>query len=203
MLLAIAVCLIAIILLTDAEHIKDRWLTPLLLILPLYLALKLSAAGQVSKAAMKRFLGIIATIMVTVPVVLAVRIPIAGWLGRYEKLNIPHRALVEHIVREIGGPPSLIIASDTPLAGNLHIHLLNVPAFSPFYSQFNPPFEWSRERPIVAIWRAEDSLLGNIPDDIDEAVDRFAGKEARLKVASIGIPYIFGSRVTTMNSNTA
>ncbi|MDO1581606.1 glycosyltransferase family 39 protein [Rhizobium oryzicola] len=192
LLLAMAVCLATVILVTDAEHIKDRWLTPLLLILPLYLALKLSAMGTVTTAAMKRFLSIIAIIMITVPAVLALRIPVSGLLGRYEKLNIPHRAVVEQLLNKLGKPPGLIIASDTPLAGNLHIHLLDVPAFSPFYPQFKPQFEWTPERPIVAIWRKDDSLLGNVPDDIEEWVDTFAGHDVSLKVETIALPYIYG-----------
>ena len=54
-LLRIGTALLLLILFAGAAHIKDRWLTPLLLVLPLYLCLKVEAAGLGNALQLKRF----------------------------------------------------------------------------------------------------------------------------------------------------
>jgi len=125
-----AVALVAVVLF-GASNIKDRWLTPIYLVLPLYLCLKIEAAGFASERQLKRFQPIGLTLMVLIPLVLFVRIPLHGQLGKYEKLNVPYEAAVAQILSSEPNPPSLILASDQQMAGNIRLNAPDDPGDHP------------------------------------------------------------------------
>ncbi|MGO8048353.1 hypothetical protein ACC713_36695, partial [Rhizobium johnstonii] len=53
-----------------AAGIKDRWLVPMLFILPLYFCLKIEAAGVETGKEFRRFMPVVAVIMIGVPAAL-------------------------------------------------------------------------------------------------------------------------------------
>ncbi|WP_377295661.1 glycosyltransferase family 39 protein [Rhizobium sp. SGZ-381] len=192
MLLALAFVLILMLLVTGAEHIKDRWLAPLLVVLPLYLTLKLSAAGRLSETGARRFLTIALAVMVIIPTILGVRLHLPQWTGSYEKLNYPQRELVERLVNEVGTRPGLLIANDSHIGGNMRLYLPDVPVYSIYFPAFQPKYEFSAQRPILAVWNRRTADPLTLPDNLRPSIDRFAGAGARMKTGVVDVPYING-----------
>lgn len=189
LLLALLFLLVLIVITLGAENIKDRWLSPLLLILPLYLTMKLEASGLIGGAGWRRVFRVALIIMVLVPSILYLRIETARWTGSHQKLNYPYHALVDTILADTGKTPSLVIADNTWIGGNVRLHLQSVPVFSPQFPQFKPQFQWTNERPIIAIWPTQDGMKDQIPPSLEGSFRRFAGEDAVVTIRSVELPY--------------
>ncbi|MFD1746502.1 glycosyltransferase family 39 protein [Rhizobium helianthi] len=188
LLLGILACLVLIIATVGAGSVKDRWLSPLLIILPLYLVMKLHASGALDRLAWKRMLHLALAVMLLVPSILYVRVEAARWTGIYQKLNVPYHTLADRIVAQ-AAMPSLVIADNTWIGGNLRYHLQDVPVFSPQFSQFQPRFNWTLEHPIIAVWQSSTYADRGLPTPIANLIERFAGHDARVEIRSLELPY--------------
>ncbi|MBB3978662.1 4-amino-4-deoxy-L-arabinose transferase-like glycosyltransferase [Rhizobium azooxidifex] len=185
--------LLLLILFAGAAHIKDRWLTPLLLVLPLYLCLKVEAAGRADPLQLKRFAPFAAAVMIAVPAILFGRVAAAGLTGDYQKLNVPYDAFARHIAEE-GITPAVILADDTHLAGNLRLQFPGVPVVSEDYAGFAPDAAWSAQSPVLVVWRNEDGTAAEVAQEILDDAARFGkGKPAAAPdLHRMELPYHFG-----------
>lgn len=157
MMVIILIALACMILFTGATHIKDRWLAPFFLVLPLYLCLKIEASGRPTlEGALRRTLGISAVIAVLVIGVLTLRVPFDSWTDDdYEKVNVPYGPAVTKILSEGPHQPTIIAANDMQMAGNIRLHESGIPVTVPGYQSFEPSYPWDRERPILLIWKRD------------------------------------------------
>ncbi len=185
--------LLLLILFAGAAHIKDRWLTPLLLVLPLYLCLKIEAAGLGNALQLKRFAPIAAAIMIAVPAILFIRVAAAGLTGDYQKLNVPYDAFARHIAEE-GVTPAVILADDTHLAGNLRLQFPGVPVVSEDYAGFAPDVDWSAQSPVMVVWRNEDGSPAEAPQALLADAARFGKGRAAAPpdLHRVELPYLYG-----------
>ncbi len=185
--------LLLLILFAGAAHIKDRWLTPLLLVLPLYLCLKIEAAGLGNALQLKRFAPIAAAIMIAVPAILFIRVAAAGLTGDYQKLNVPYDAFARHIAEE-GVTPAVILADDTHLAGNLRLQFPGVPVVSEDYAGFAPDVAWSAQAPVMVVWRNEDGSPAEAPQALLADAARFGNGRAAATpdLHRVELPYLYG-----------
>lgn len=184
--------LVCLILFAGATDIRDRWLVPLVIPLPLYLCLKLEAAGVDSRRPAGKFLVIAVAIMAIIPSILALRIVTAGWVGEYQKLNVPYGPMVEQLVRE---KPGVIVAGDTQLAGTMRLHAAGIPVMTPNSPQFTPAVP--QGRPILVVWRygnrADTEGPATMPDSLAAFIGAaLPGAHATGTPQSLDLPYHFG-----------
>ncbi|SOC39981.1 dolichyl-phosphate-mannose-protein mannosyltransferase [Rhizobium subbaraonis] len=185
--------LLLLILFAGAAHIKDRWLTPLLLVLPLYLCLKIEAAGLGNALQLKRFAPIAAAIMIAVPAILFGRVASAGLTGDYQKLNVPYDAFARNIADE-GIRPAAILTDDTHLAGNLRLHFPGIPVVSEDYAGFAPDVAWSATSPVLVVWRKENGAAADTATELLADAARFGnGRPAAAPdLHRMELPYHYG-----------
>lgn len=198
LLLSILLCLLVMIALVGAGNIKDRWLAPLLLILPLYFVMKLDASGRLNRLAWKRMFHLALVAMVLVPTILYLRVEAARWTGNYQKLNTPYHAAIDKILSETR-LPSLVIADNTWIGGGIRLHLQEVPVYSPQFPQFQPQFSWTKERPIIAVWQTSEHPEAGIPPAIAGLVTRFAPTDSQMALRSFELPYNAGREGDTIS----
>ncbi|MFS2176302.1 ArnT family glycosyltransferase [Rhizobium pisi] len=148
MMLVFVIGILLLIVFGGAAGIKDRWLVPMLFILPLYLCLKIEAAGVETDKAFRRFLPVVAVIMIGVPAVLYGSVAAARFTGHYERLNRPYAPMLETLRQQ--AEPAAILAGDSLLAGNLRQDVPGVPVVSMDYPGFNP--DLSSRRPLLLVW---------------------------------------------------
>lgn len=141
------------ILLAGVDNIADRWLTPLLLILPLYICMKAESAKVDTGAPLRASLAISGVIMGAVLAVLAMRAYWGPLIGDYQRLNIPYDSFAETIRKDIGGEPGLIVGYDPHLEGNMRLQMPGTPVQSYFYPDFKPKFQLDAKHPVVFVWR--------------------------------------------------
>ena len=116
--LTIGLLLTAVIFVTGATRIKDRWYQSLLVTTPVLVA---SLAGaQPSKRRKNMFILISATAVVSSSLMLPGRTIFAGLTGKVSRPNMPLPALLQAIRAE-NNDPKLIFASDNLLAGNARL----------------------------------------------------------------------------------
>jgi 4-amino-4-deoxy-L-arabinose transferase-like glycosyltransferase len=151
-LLLVLVALVALIVFGGASAIRDRWLVAVFFMLPLYLALKVDSLNQTIANAPNRFGTIALMILVALPLVLAVRVPAAHWTGRYTEINAPHKAAIEAILAAGRQQPSLILAEDAALAGNIRLGT-TIPVAAPWSTFLEKGYRFDENHPLLMVWR--------------------------------------------------
>lgn len=184
---------VGLVLFFGVAEIRNRWLIPLSLILPLYLCLKLQAAGIAgTQQSFTRFVSIVLVIMVVLPTILFVRIAAAGLTGDYQKLNVPYGPMVEQLIGQATIRPGLVIAGDRSLAGSIRLHAPDIAVMTPDYPQFSPPVPPGR--PVLVVWRDRES--GDSVPAMPEALATLVAGKVPLADASgetLTLPYHYGA----------
>ncbi len=190
MLISAAVVVLLVVF-GGATQIKDRWLTPFFLVLPLYLCLKIEAAGLASERLLPRFLPIGIGAMVLIPLILLVRIPVHGMTGHYEKNNVPYAEAVQRMLASEANPPSLVVASDQQLAGNIRLQAPDVPVMLPEYEAFLKPFAFDGTHPVLVVWRNRGKADLPLPDGLAGWLSAHGGLKVS-EIRTVALPYHFG-----------
>ncbi|AYD00280.1 glycosyltransferase family 39 protein [Neorhizobium sp. NCHU2750] len=192
LLLSVAL-IVLMILFAGFENVRDRWLTPILLAVPLYLALKIDAAKIPTGAGLKRLWGVAIVIMIIVPIALSVRASM-GWIkGDYGYVNIPFAALTKTVADKAESAHTLIVASDGQLAGNILFNRPDLPV------AMTPPPVTMTERPIdgydriVFVWRRKDGgMPASFQDEFGDYLREQRIDATQRDTAIVGYPYQWG-----------
>ncbi|MDG2222233.1 MAG: glycosyltransferase family 39 protein [Rubripirellula sp.] len=115
------IILTGLVLTGKVTDFKDRWLQPVLFLLPLYSVLKMNATFVVNQRLKTRFAAVAVTLMLAVSVGLVVRTTGASMTGRYCRLNIPYADVSRHLIDETGEIPKTLVTNDYQVAGNLRM----------------------------------------------------------------------------------
>ncbi|NNU45887.1 hypothetical protein G9X68_01895 [Rhizobium sp. WYCCWR 11279] len=187
MMLVFLAGILLLIVFGGAAGIKDRWLVPMLFILPLYFCLKIEAAGVTTDRAFRRFIPILAVIMISVPAALYGSVATARFTGHYERLNRPYAGMLETLRRQ--AEPAAILAGDSLLAGNLRQDIPSVPVLSVDYPGFNP--DLSGRRPLLLVWLLPKGGSEALPPNMAQWLQTNLGMSAP-QASVIGVPYVYG-----------
>ncbi|API52449.1 hypothetical protein BMW22_13235 [Rhizobium leguminosarum] len=187
MMLVFLAGILLLIVFGGAAGIKDRWLVPMLFILPLYFCLKIEAAGVTTDRAFRRFIPILAVIMISVPATLYGSVATARFTGHYERLNRPYAAMLEILRKQ--AEPAAILAGDSLLAGNLRQDIPGVPVLSVDYPGFNP--DLSGRRPLLLVWLLPKGGSEALPPAMAQWLQANLGVSAP-QASVIDVPYIYG-----------
>ncbi|MDX3927389.1 MAG: glycosyltransferase family 39 protein [Shinella sp.] len=166
MLLVILLALVVVIVATGTVKIRERWLDPFLLVLPLYLCLKIEAAGAADRILRKGLLAIPAVVLLLVPAILYLRVAATPLIGDYTKINTPSDLFAETVTRDV--KPGLVVTDDRLLAGSIRLHLPDVPVLTEDQPGYELPFTTTADRPILLAWSADEEDGEDIPQGLSE-----------------------------------
>ncbi|EJC73593.1 hypothetical protein Rleg10DRAFT_2054 [Rhizobium leguminosarum bv. trifolii WSM2012] len=186
MMLVFLVGILFLIVFGGAAGIKDRWLVPMLFLLPLYFCLKIEAAGVATESAFRRFIVIVAVIMIGVPAALYGSVAAARFTGHYERLNRPYATMLESLRKQ--AEPAAILAGDSLLAGNLRQDIPGVPVLSVDYPGFHP--DLTGRRPLLLVWLLPKGGSEALPPDMAEWLQANLGASAP-EALVIDAPYFY------------
>ncbi|RXT29071.1 hypothetical protein B5P46_10120 [Rhizobium leguminosarum] len=188
MMLVFVIGILLLIVFGGAAGIKDRWLVPMLFILPLYFCLKIEAAGVETGKAFRRFMAVIAVIMIGVPAALYGSVAAARFTGHYERLNRPYATMLETLRQQ--AEPAAILAGDSLLAGNLRQDIPGVPVLSVDYPGFNP--DLTGRRPLLLVWLLPQKGGSEaLPPAMAQWLQTNLGVSAP-QTSVIDVPYVYG-----------
>ncbi|ABC90122.1 hypothetical conserved membrane protein [Rhizobium etli CFN 42] len=188
MMLVFVVGILLLIVFGGAAGIKDRWLVPMLFILPLYFCLKIDAAGVVTDTAFRRFMAVVAVIMIGVPAALYGSVAAARFTGHYERLNRPYATMLESLRKQ--AEPAAILAGDSLLAGNVRQDIPGIPVLSVDYPGFHR--DLTGRRPLLLVWLIPPKGGSEaLPPDMAQWLQANLGASAP-KTSVIDVPYFYG-----------
>jgi lipopolysaccharide core galacturonosyltransferase RgtA len=190
-LLILTLALVAVILATGAGNIKERWLDPFYLLLPLYLVAKIKAAQIDDVNASRRFTAIGLVIPPLSIMILTLRVVAAPLIGDYTKVNIPFAGLAAAL-RHDGVVPAAVLSPNWHYAGNLKTQFNDVPSLSADQVEFTLPVFVSAERPLLAVWPAAKGGGAGLPTSMQDWLTGTA-QLSLVREGKFSLPYVYGT----------
>ncbi|WP_162895073.1 ArnT family glycosyltransferase [Rhizobium terrae] len=177
-----------------ASNISEKWLSPFILLLPLYLCLKIEAAGVDAGRSVGRFFFPVATLALGFIVYIAAGNVIGPLFGNYTKENLPSGPFIEEVMAKHGGTrPAYVIAADPFLAASARLELPQARVILPSFTQTPPLDEISRRRAGLIVWHIRDGSAA-LPAELAPVLTRNGIAPETLVPSTIAVPYLFSFR---------
>jgi 4-amino-4-deoxy-L-arabinose transferase-like glycosyltransferase len=196
---ALVICLIAVGLIGlvfGATSISEKWLSPFLVLLPLYLCLKLEAAKADTRRSIPRLLFPVAVLALGFVVYIALGNVIGPMFGDYTKENLPSGPFIEQVVAEhTGAKPAYVMTDDPYLAGSARLELPQARVLLQSFGQTPPLGETERNQPGLIVWQGSGETLDALKPYLQANGVAAEGLAPAIKV----VPYLFsGGRDSVM-----
>jgi 4-amino-4-deoxy-L-arabinose transferase-like glycosyltransferase len=191
MMLAAIALLFLLVLVTDSTNIKDRWLSPIFIVLPLYLATKLDHPSVDDGRLLDRFWPLARFLLVVLPVVMLLRIPLHGLTGNYTKLNVDFETALTTVLADKPAEPDFILAQEVHLAGNMKLNAGSMPVYVPGYKALIGDVAHAADKPILVMWRDKGRGDPAMPKTMANWLSRF-GSLGPVEPRRIEVPYNYG-----------
>ncbi|PDV88508.1 hypothetical protein CO652_10540 [Rhizobium sp. H4] len=191
MMLASLAGILLIVLFTGSTTVRERWLDPFLLVLPIYFLAKMKAAGLDLSAGLRRFRPVVPVLMACVLVALGFRVVGAGLIGTYSRPNVPMADFAREMTRQ--AEPALVIASDPYVAGNMRLQLPHVPVVIPDFPVTGLPAYATAGGPVLIVWRGKTTATAAdavMPERFSSALT--AAGITPQEIGALSLPYYFG-----------
>lgn len=166
-LLFCSLVLVSVVIIGQVTYVKDRWLQPLLFVVPIFFFSRLPSSA-ISPSRFKLFLRIVAVAALVIYLAFTARVVGGSFTHYFCRLNYPFATFAADM-RCLGFSDGLIISDDRFLAGNLHLHFPGSTALIPEYRFENlvaPP----RSSHAAVVWKAEEGA--GVPADLAAFVDK-------------------------------
>jgi 4-amino-4-deoxy-L-arabinose transferase-like glycosyltransferase len=191
----ICLCLVAVLLIVlgiGATHIREKWLALIVVLLPLYLCLKIDAAGIETTGKLKRFAIPLFIMIFAVLIGVSARVVTSPMLGSYNNLNIPYDAFIGEITQNHTILPALVITEDVNLAGSVRLQLPQASVIT----AYNPPSPlaagWRSAGPVLVIWRGKGELEPVLPEGLRQKLVEGGVASGDITPLFSAPPYHFG-----------
>jgi 4-amino-4-deoxy-L-arabinose transferase-like glycosyltransferase len=174
----------------DMDQIKERWMQPLLFVVPLLLFACVSSSDLESKPG-RWFVRIAWTVGVIVLLVSALRLPLAPWTGGVSRLHQPIAAIARQIETQ-GIAGEVVLAEHYHLAGVFRAHLPERRFFGPRAGFVVPPVETLANGvdPVLLIWDA--SRADTPPPDLITLAEAAGLESNQAAPQYLEAPYGYG-----------
>lgn len=176
-----------------ATTISEKWLSPFLALLPLYLCLKLDAFGIDTRQSMPRMFWPVMALTVGFIVYLVIGNIVGPRLNQYSKENLPPRPFVAQLVQTRGERPlpEIVITSDYYLAGSARIELPQALVLLPGLLPAQQNGAVIGRKPALMIWTIGED--GNAVVPFSDWLANQGIDPTRVTTGTMAVPYIFSS----------
>lgn len=173
--------LVAVVLLFKVTYVKDRWLQPLLFIIPIFFFSRLNPA-KITQKRFSIFLSIVLLAAVSVYAAFSIRVAGASYINRFCRLNYPFSAFAMTL-RETGFDGGLIISDNRFLAGNMRLHFPGSLALIPGY-RFEELADTALMKNALLVWKADSTR------QIPEKLRAFVQHNFAIDLSTHSVQYI-------------
>ncbi len=180
-----------------ASSIRQKWLAPFLMLFPLYLCLKLDAAGIAARIGLKRLTVAVLSVAVLFIAYLYLANALGPQFGKQGKETVPYRTFVERLLADNGNDrPAVIVTDNTALGSTARIlapqALLRLPRDDELRKDAAPV---SPAGNTMAIWMAEETHpdARSVPPEVSDILRRSGTATDRAEVRTMSVPYQFSN----------
>lgn len=181
----------------EASNIRQKWLSPFQMLVPLYLALKLSAARIDCREALVKIAPALLAVVTVTAIGLAVSNLIGPYFGHYSKEHTPYSAMLQEVVGQHGTEPTYILTDDLMMAGNARVNLPSTPVIMPEF-QAHTLKELSGDDEGLVVWPLRDNAEDGVPEALVQTLRENGLSEAMTSTAYIDVPFNFAQNGETM-----
>ena len=186
-LLFLFIALLLVVLLFKVTYVKDRWLQPLLFVVPIYFFTRLSPA-EITPRKFRMYLATVLIVAAAVYAAFTLRVVGASYTNNYCRLNYPFQAFADDMQRS-GFTEGLIISDDRFLAGNFHFRFPASTAIVPDY-RLETLVESGRYSSVAVIWQVAESIP--IPADLETfLLETYGFRAADYPIHYFEHPYLY------------
>lgn len=146
--------LFLVVLIFKVTYVKDRWLQPLLFVIPILFFSRVPEE-KITGGRYKGFLTVVGIAAATVYLAFTIRVTGASYIDRFSRMNYPFSPMAEGI-RSLGFDTGLIVSNNRFLAGNMHFQFPESPALVPEYRFEDLPSNQGFDN-ILVLWMADRS----------------------------------------------
>jgi 4-amino-4-deoxy-L-arabinose transferase-like glycosyltransferase len=175
MLLIVFFLLLVIIFVLGATNIRQKWLIVYLVLLPLYLSLKIRAAGVEAKPKLPAMLTVASVLTIGVLLILLTRGLVAPYFGRYSIVHIPYDTFAKAVMRDGFAQPRYVIAPNVMVGGNLRIQFPNATVLTGDPAIERAPQTFPQGATVLLAGTTDD---GKLPEDPAAALDALAARSS-------------------------
>lgn len=182
-------CLLLIVLYMGATHVRQKWVTVYLLLWPLYLCLKVQAAGVLADRRLPSMLAVTSVLTVGFVLVLLGRGVVAPYFERYSLVHRPYHSFAE-LLRSDGHPePQYIMAIGGIVGGNLKIQFPNSTVFIGDRDVEPLPTSWPAGSVILLAGDSAEAAMQHDPADVLAELAERTSLPIPTDVTRIDVPY--------------
>lgn len=171
MLVACLAIVLVIVLFIGATHMRQKWLVVYMILLPLYLSLKIHAAGLDTTRKIAPMLWIVGALTIGSLAILLSRGLVNPLFNRYSLIHIPYAGFSRAIERDGFGKPQFVIASDVLVGGNMKIQFPDATVFASQRPDQIMPSHWPPGATVLVVGTTVD---GKLPEDNAQGLQMLA-----------------------------
>lgn len=185
---AITLVMLLVISFVTLTEIRDRWLLPLFLPLPLYIALWLEQKRISLARFVPRLVPLGLAIMLIVPGALIAAQPLMSLLDLRTSSNYDWQAFADRLNAAGKGDPALIVTGDWRTGGNLRFLFQETPVVTTTYDDFTPKIDITQDQPILLV---QTTGTDKFPGMLEWLETNYGLRLARPDIRSLDIPMYF------------
>jgi len=172
-----------------ASTISQKWLSPFVMLLPLYLCLKLDASGTDGARGTARMAWPVFILAFGFILYLVAGNMISPSLGRTAKENLPAAAAVREALAEPRRPaPAFILSGDAAVAAGARLAAPDALVILPSFREAPEPETGVLQSAGLVIWTSSDAVAG-LPEPLAAALQSRGLPNTGLDIRSLAVPY--------------
>ena len=148
------IVLLLVVLLFKVTYVKDRWLQPLLFVVPILFFSRVPAE-KLTRGRFKGFLILTGIVAIAVYSAFTIRVVGASYIDRFSRMSYPFSQMAEDI-RSTGFESGLIISNKRFLMGNMRFQFPESTAIIPDYRFEELPSARNHDK-VLVLWMADKS----------------------------------------------
>ncbi|WP_337266428.1 glycosyltransferase family 39 protein [Oryzifoliimicrobium ureilyticus] len=176
---------------TGATHMREKWLIFFTALLPIYFALKVQAAGIDVKSRLAEMTALAAVLCIGALIAVHGGVIARHLMGRDSRHTVPYDKLATKLKQE-GPLPTLFVASEMTLAGNMKLQLPSALFLYPGMPVPTPELSGEQKARVLLLWN--NPAPPEPPSEVKDFAKQLTGSDNLTEVTQFDVPTGRGTR---------
>lgn len=188
LLLSLLIVLVIVFAL-DVTNVRQKWLIVYLVLLPLYITLKIHAAGVEVAPKLPGLVAVTSALTIGVLIILLFRGLVAPYFGRTSLVHIPYDGFAQAVRRDGFPEPRYVVAPSGIVGGNLKIQFPKATVYIGNPSTDETPSRWEAGATVLIVGTDLEGQMPQNPGAALAAMASSAALPAPGEIRHLEVPY--------------